>query len=60
MHRTARTFANLGLSVVDAAPAEDGPGAETFRAGSDAFTGLEPYVASCGNGRSVEGVAVRH
>ncbi|WP_128514890.1 sulfur oxidation c-type cytochrome SoxA [Tabrizicola thermarum] len=34
--------------------------AETFKAGSDEFTALELYVASRGNGLSVEGVAVRH
>jgi len=34
--------------------------AETFAAGSDEFKALELYVASRGNGLSVEGVAVRH
>ena len=34
--------------------------AETFSPGSDAFKALELYVASRGNGLSVEGVAVRH
>lgn len=34
--------------------------AETFRAGSDEFKALELYVASRGNGLSVEGVSVRH
>jgi L-cysteine S-thiosulfotransferase len=34
--------------------------AETFRAGSDEFKALELYVASRGNGLSVEGVGVRH
>ncbi len=34
--------------------------AETFRAGSDEFRALELYVASRGNGLSVEGVSVRH
>ena len=34
--------------------------AETFKAGSDEFKALELYVASRGNGLSVEGVSVRH
>ena len=34
--------------------------AETFKAGSDEFKALELYVASRGNGLSVEGVGVRH
>ncbi len=34
--------------------------AETFKAGSDDFKALELYVASRGNGLSVEGVSVRH
>jgi len=33
---------------------------ETFAPGSDEFKALELYVASRGNGLSVEGVAVRH
>lgn len=34
--------------------------AETFKAGSDEFKALELYVASRGNGLSIEGVSVRH
>ncbi|VDC24796.1 sulfur oxidation c-type cytochrome SoxA [Pseudogemmobacter humi] len=34
--------------------------AETFKAGSDEFRALELYVASRGNGLTVEGVSVRH
>jgi L-cysteine S-thiosulfotransferase len=34
--------------------------AETFKAGSPEFKALELYVASRGNGLSVEGVSVRH
>lgn len=34
--------------------------AETFKAGSDEFKALELYVASRGNGLSVEGVSMRH
>ncbi len=34
--------------------------AETFKPDSDAFKALELYVASRGNGLSVEGVSVRH
>lgn len=34
--------------------------AETFKAGSDEFKALELYVASRGNGLSIEGVGVRH
>lgn len=34
--------------------------AETFKAGSDEFKALELYVASRGNGLSVEGISVRH
>ena len=34
--------------------------AETFKAGSEEFKALELYVASRGNGLSVEGVGVRH
>lgn len=34
--------------------------AETFKAGSDEFKALELYVASRGNGLSVEGLGVRH
>lgn len=34
--------------------------AETFKAGSDEFKALELYVASRGNGLTVEGVSVRH
>lgn len=34
--------------------------AQTFSAGSDEFKALELYVASRGNGLSVEGVSVRH
>ena len=34
--------------------------AETFKAGSDEFKALELYVASRGNGLSIEGVPVRH
>jgi sulfur-oxidizing protein SoxA len=34
--------------------------AETFKLNSDEFNALELYVASRGNGLSVEGVAVRH
>ncbi len=34
--------------------------AETFKPGSDEFKALELYVASRGNGLSVEGVSVRH
>ncbi len=34
--------------------------AETFKAGSDEFKALELYVASRGNGLTVEGASVRH
>ncbi|MCF8516614.1 MAG: sulfur oxidation c-type cytochrome SoxA [Rhodobacteraceae bacterium] len=34
--------------------------AETFKAGGDEFKALELYVASRGNGLSIEGVGVRH
>ncbi len=34
--------------------------AETFKAGSDEFKALELYVASRGNGLTIEGVGVRH
>lgn len=34
--------------------------AETFKAGSDELKALELYVASRGNGLSVEGISVRH